>query len=75
MAISMETVTVSSKCQVVIPERIRQENRIRPGDKMTMPVKHGVVYLVPLRPLAGTKGMFRGLDLGLDDPRDHSDRV
>lgn len=71
----METVTVSSKYQVVIPERIRQENRIRPGDKMAVLVKHGVVHLVPVRPFAKSKGMFRGLDLDLRDLRDHSDRV
>lgn len=71
----METVTVSSKYQVVIPERIRQENRIRPGDKMAVLVKHGVVHLVPVRPFAKSKGMFRDLDLDLRDLRDHSDRV
>lgn len=70
----METVTVSSKYQVVIPERIRTENRIRPGDKMAMLVKHGVVHLVPVRPLAASKGMFRGLKLDLEDVRDHVDR-
>jgi AbrB family looped-hinge helix DNA binding protein len=71
----METVTVSSKYQVVIPERIRQENRIRPGDKMAILVKHGVVHLVPVRAFEKSKGMFRGLDLDLSDLRDHSDRA
>lgn len=71
----MDTVTVSSKYQVVIPEHIREENMIRPGDKMAVLVKHGVVHLVPVRPFSKTKGMFRGLDLGKDDLRDHSDRA
>jgi AbrB family looped-hinge helix DNA binding protein len=71
----MQTVTVSSKYQVVIPARIRQENRIRPGDKMAILVKHGVVHLVPVRSFEKSKGMFRGLELDLSDLRDHSDRV
>jgi len=70
----METVTVSSKYQVVIPERIRQENQIRPGDKMAVLVKHGVVHLVPVRPFGKSKGMLRGLTLDMADLRDHSDR-
>lgn len=71
----METVTVSSKYQVVIPERVRQENRIRPGDKMAVLVKHGVLQLVPVRPFARSKGMFRGLELDQGNLRDHSDRT
>lgn len=71
----METVTVSSKFQVVIPERIRREHRIRPGDRLAIIVKHGVVHLVPIRPFAESKGMFRGSRTSLRDVRDHSDRL
>ncbi len=71
----METVTVSSKYQVVIPEKVRQANRIRPGDKMAILVKHGVLHLVPVRPFGKSKGMFRGLEMDLGDLRDHTDRV
>jgi AbrB family looped-hinge helix DNA binding protein len=69
----METVTVSSKYQVVIPQKIRQENRIRPGDKMAILVKHGVVHLVPVRSFEKSKGMFGGIELDLSDLRDHTD--
>lgn len=71
----MDTVTVSSKYQVVIPEKVREENKIRPGDKMAVLVKHGVVHLVPVRPFSHSKGLLRGLKVDLDDVRDHSDRV
>ena len=71
----MDTVTVSSKYQVVIPERIRAENKIRPGDKMAILVKHGVVHLVPVKPFSKSKGLFHGLKLDLSDLRDHADRV
>jgi AbrB family looped-hinge helix DNA binding protein len=71
----METVTVSSKYQIVIPERVRHERGIRPGDKLAVIVKHGVVHLVPVRPFSESKGMFRGARANLSDLRDHRDRV
>jgi len=69
----METVTVSPKYQVVIPEKIRRNGRIRPGDKMAAIMKHGILYFVPVRPLSRTKGMILGLIT--HHLRDESDRV
>ncbi len=71
---TMDTVKVSSKYQVVIPERIREENHIRPGDRMAVIVKHGVLHFVPVTPFPKTKGMLRGPELDLSDLRDHTDR-
>jgi AbrB family looped-hinge helix DNA binding protein len=71
----METVTVSSKFQVVIPERVRREHRIKPGDKLAVIVKHGIVHLVPVRPFGESDGLFRGTKLDLRSVRDHSDRI
>jgi AbrB family looped-hinge helix DNA binding protein len=70
----METVTVSSKYQVVIPEKVRRHHGIRPGDKLAVIVKHGVVHLVPVRPFEVSKGMFKGSKADLRDLRDHTDR-
>ena len=58
----METVTVSKKYQVVIPEKLRKDAKIRPGDKMVAIAKHGVLQYVPVRSLKETKGMAPGLD-------------
>jgi AbrB family looped-hinge helix DNA binding protein len=71
----METVTVSSKYQVVIPESVRKEYHIRPGDKMAVIVKHGVVHLARMHPFKESKGFLKGLDLDLSDLRDHHDRI
>ncbi len=70
----METVTVSPKYQVVIPERVRRARGIRPGDRLAVIVKHGVVHLVPIRPFAASKGMLRGARIDRSHLRDHSDR-
>lgn len=53
----MDTVTVSQKFQVVIPERVREEFHIQAGDKMAVIVKHGILHYVPVRPFEETKGM------------------
>jgi AbrB family looped-hinge helix DNA binding protein len=69
----METVKVSKKYQVVIPERLRQEANIRPGDEMMAIAKHGILQYVPVRSIRETKGMIKGLDS--TDLRDESDRT
>ncbi len=68
----METVKVSRKYQVVIPERLRREANIKPGDKMVAIAKHGILQYVPVRSLRETKGMVKGLDSA--DLRDETDR-
>ncbi len=68
----METVKVSRKYQVVIPEKLRQEANIKPGDKMVAIAKHGILQYVPVRSLRETKGMVEGLDSA--DLRDETDR-
>jgi len=69
----METVKVSRKYQVVIPEKLREEAHIKPGDKMVAIAKHGILQYVPVRPLKKTKGMVLGLDTS--ELRDETDRT
>lgn len=73
--VSMDTVTVSPKFQVVIPAHVRRERGIRPGDKLAVIVKHGVVHLIPVRPFEESKGLFAGTKISTRDVRDRSDRV
>jgi AbrB family looped-hinge helix DNA binding protein len=70
----VDVVTVSSRFRIKIPESIRNEFHIHPGSNIAFLVKHGVVQLVPARPLSASKGMFRGTQLDQSDLRDHSDR-
>ncbi len=72
MASSMETVKVSKKYQVVIPEKLRVEADIKPGDKMVAIAKHGILQYVPVRPLSKAKGTIPGLSA--EGLRDETDR-
>ena len=59
---SMDTVKVSKKYQVVIPEKLRKETGVKPGDKMIAISKHKILHYVPMRSLKETKGITLGLD-------------
>ena len=69
----METVTVSKKYQVVIPEKLRREAGIKPGDKMVAITKHGIIQYIPVRPIKETEGFIPGLDT--KNLRDKYDRI
>jgi AbrB family looped-hinge helix DNA binding protein len=69
----METVTVSKKYQVVIPEKLRQQSGIKPGDKMVAITKHGIIHYIPVRSIKETKGFIK--DLNTQELRDESERI
>ncbi len=69
----METVTVSKKYQVVIPEKLRRQSGIKPGDKMVAVTKHGIIHYIPVRPIKETKGFINGLNT--QELRDESERI
>ena len=56
----MNTVTLSSKYQLVIPREVRVRLDLEPGTKLTVIEKGGILYLVPERPLAELRGVARG---------------
>ena len=68
----METVTLSPKYQVVIPKRIRERLKLRPGQKIQAILYEDRIELVPVRPARKLKGFLKGIDT--DVPRD-GDRV
>jgi AbrB family looped-hinge helix DNA binding protein len=57
----METVTLSSKFQLVVPRGARERLRLKPGMRITVLDKGGVIFLVPERPLRASRGMARGV--------------
>jgi AbrB family looped-hinge helix DNA binding protein len=69
----METVTVSKKYQIVIPEQLRKKAGIKPGDKMIAITKHGIIQYIPICPLKETKGFISGLDT--ENLRDETERI
>jgi AbrB family looped-hinge helix DNA binding protein len=58
----MNTVTVSPKYQVVIPEKIRQAMGIKPGQKFEVMEYEGCLEFVPVKSLKSLRGSLKGLD-------------
>jgi AbrB family looped-hinge helix DNA binding protein len=64
----METVTISPKYQVVIPQRIREALGLKPGQKVRVIQYDNRVEFVPVIPMRKARGFLRGIDT--DVPRD-----
>jgi AbrB family looped-hinge helix DNA binding protein len=70
--IGMDTVTVSPKFQVVIPQEVRESAGIRPGDRMVVLQKGDVIYLVRVRDIKSMRGFAKGVSS--KGMRDESER-
>jgi len=68
----MDSVTVSPKFQVVIPQRVRNSLNIQPGQKMQV-IEYGKnIVLIPVRPIQEARGSVPGIDT--DPHREKEDR-
>ncbi len=56
----MAETTVSSKYQIVIPKEDRERAGIKPGQKLMVIAKHGVIKLIPVPDLREMRGVARG---------------
>jgi len=58
----METVTVSSKYQVVIPRKVRESLGLQPGQKMHVILYESRIELIPAKSMREMRGFLKGLD-------------
>ena len=68
-----DTITLSSKYQIVIPKAVRELVGWKPGDKLVPLVKGKQVTLVRLRPLEELYGFIKGAKIG--EIREHEDEL
>jgi AbrB family looped-hinge helix DNA binding protein len=59
---SMNTVTVSSKYQVVIPKEIREISGLKAGTVMEIINYGSRIELIPIQPMKNLKGIFKGIN-------------
>jgi AbrB family looped-hinge helix DNA binding protein len=57
----MNTVTVSPKFQVVIPEKIRKEMGIKAGQRFEVLEYEGCLEFVPIRNIRSLRGSLKGM--------------
>ena len=68
----MSVVTVSSKFQVVIPVEVRDKMNLKPGQKVIVVEKDGVVHMIPEKPLKEMRGFVKGVTA--ENLREEDDR-
>jgi AbrB family looped-hinge helix DNA binding protein len=66
------TVKLSPKFQVVIPRDVREKLALKPGQKIVVIEKGGVLHLIPQKPIREMKGFVKGIDTS--KLRDEEDR-
>jgi AbrB family looped-hinge helix DNA binding protein len=68
----MNTVTISSKYQVVIPRPIREKFNLKPGQKIMFIPYNNTLRVVIVPPIDKAEGLFEGIDT--DPQREKEDR-
>ncbi|HON84678.1 MAG TPA: AbrB/MazE/SpoVT family DNA-binding domain-containing protein [Syntrophorhabdaceae bacterium] len=58
----MEAVKISPKFQVVIPKKLRDILKLKPGQKVQMVVYDNRIEMIPLRKISEMKGFLKGID-------------
>lgn len=61
----MTTVTISPKFQVVIPRAIREQLKLKPGQKVQALVYEDRIELIPVRKMKEMRGFLPGLDTAI----------
>lgn len=68
----MNTVTISSKYQVVIPRPIREQFNLKPGQKIMFIPYMDTLRVVIVPPIEDAEGIFENIDT--DPQREKKDR-
>jgi len=64
--IDMETVTLSTKYQVVIPQAIREALNLTAGEKFRVLCDGDRVEFIRVRPIKQMRGFLRGMDTTIE---------
>ena len=62
----MQTVTLSPKFQIVIPQAVRAALSLRPGEKFEVVGYDGRIELIPVRKMKQTRGFLKGMNSQID---------
>jgi len=58
----VETVTISTKYQIVIPIKVRKALAIQPGQKVQVVVYDNRIELILVKPIQTARGFLKGID-------------
>jgi AbrB family looped-hinge helix DNA binding protein len=67
---TMETTTLSTKYQLVLPKGIREPMGLKPGQRFPVRASEHRIELIPCEPLSRLRAFLSGADTGMDDIRE-----
>ncbi len=62
----MEAVTISPKFQIVIPRKVRDSLKLKPGLKIQVLVYGNRIELIPLKKISDMRGFLEGISTEVD---------
>jgi AbrB family looped-hinge helix DNA binding protein len=66
----MDITTVSSKFQIVIPRKIRNQLGIKVGQKFQVMPYEGRIEIIPIESIKKSKGFLKGIDTIIEREKD-----
>ena len=66
----MDVVKVSTKYQVVIPQKVREQFALQPGQKMRIISYNDRIELIPEKPVKEARGFIKGIDVTVKREQD-----
>ena len=66
----METSTVSSKYQVVIPKKVRKQLGIKVGQKVQILPYNGRIEIIPVESIKKARGFLKGINTKIEREKD-----
>jgi AbrB family looped-hinge helix DNA binding protein len=66
----MDTVTLSSKYQIVIPRAIREKWQVKPGQKVRLIIYGKRLEIVPVREIKEARGFLKGMSSDIEREED-----
>ena len=58
----MDSVTISPKFQVVIPQRVRKSLQLKPGQKVQIIQYGNRIEMIPMRQMGEMRGFLKGIN-------------
>ncbi len=62
----MESVTISPKFQIVIPRKVRDSLKLKPGLKVQVLIYGNRIELIPLKKISDMRGFLEGISTQVD---------
>ena len=66
----MSTIKISPKFQVVIPKKVRESLKLKPGQRLQVILYKNRIELIPERGISEMRGYLKGIDTRIDREKD-----